>query len=112
MVDPFLLPGLLTGNWRHLPFEPFRTGIEIHRLYTVPDGPAAALLRYAPGGSAPLHEHTGYEHVLVLDGSQSDEHGTYETGALLVNPPGSRHSVRSEGGCVALLIWEKPIRFL
>jgi anti-sigma factor ChrR (cupin superfamily) len=112
MVDPFLLPGLLAGNWRHLSFEPFRAGIEIHRLYTVPDGPAAALLRYAPGGMAPLHEHTGYEHVLVLDGSQSDEHGTYKTGALLLNPPGSRHSVRSEGGCVALLIWEKPIRFL
>jgi anti-sigma factor ChrR (cupin superfamily) len=112
MADPLLLAGLLAGNWRHLTFEPFRSGIEIHRLYTIPDGPAAALLRYAPGGMAPLHEHTGYEHVLVLDGSQSDDHGTYGTGALLVNPPGSRHSVRSEHGCVALLIWEKPIRFL
>lgn len=112
MPEPLLLRGLLAGSWHDLPFEPFRPGIAIHRLYTVPDGPAAALLRYAPGGTAPLHEHPGYEHVLVLDGSQSDEHGTYSAGTLLVNPPGSRHSVRSEQGCVALLIWERPVRFL
>jgi anti-sigma factor ChrR (cupin superfamily) len=112
MTDRLLLAGLLAGNWRHLPFEPFRPGIEIHHLYMVPGGAAAALLRYAPGGTAPLHEHPGFEHVLVLEGSQSDEHGLYEAGTLLVNPPGSRHSVRSEQGCVALLIWEKPVRFL
>ena len=68
-----VLPGLLAGGWRGLAFGPFRPGMEIHRLYGGDgDGPSAALLRYAPGGSVPLHEHTGFEHVLVLDGSQED----------------------------------------
>ena len=29
-----------------------------------------------------------------------------------LNPAGSRHSVRSPDGCVALLVWERPIRLL
>ena len=57
----------------------------------------------------PVHLHTGYEHLFVLSGSQSDEHGRYEAGCLVINPPGSRHSVRSEGGCLVLLVWEKPV---
>lgn len=113
--SPLLVPGLLAGGWRDLAFGPFRPGVDIHRLYggaEGDDGPSAALLRYAPGGSVPLHEHAGYEHVLVLDGSQEDEGGRYAAGALVVNPPGSRHAVRSPEGCVALLVWERPVRIL
>ena len=104
---------IVNGGWKTLPFEPFRGGIEIHRLYgDGRDGPAAAILKYAPGAAAPLHEHTGYEHILMLEGEQEDEHGTYGAGALVINEPGSRHSVWSPDGCVALLIWEKPVRFV
>lgn len=105
--------GLIPNGWQGLRFEPFREGIQIHRLYgDGREGPAAAILKYAPGGMAPLHEHTGYEHILMLDGSQEDEQGRYGPGAFVVNPPGSRHSVRSPEGCVALLIWERPVRFI
>jgi hypothetical protein len=80
MPDParVLLPGLLAGGWRGLPFVPFRAGIEIHRIYG--DGivgPAAAVLRYRPGAGVPWHEHRGSEHVVVLEGSQEDERGSY-----------------------------------
>ncbi len=104
---------LLPSGWRALTFGPFRDGIEIHRLYgDGRDGPAAAILRYAPGGAAPLHEHTGFEHIFMLEGAQEDENGNYGPGSLVINPPGSRHSVKSPGGCVALLIWERPVRFI
>jgi len=106
------LPALLAGLWRDLAFAPFRDGVTIHRLYAVEGGASAALLRYAPGASVPLHEHVGHEHVLVLDGSQDDEAGRLEAGDAAVNLPGSRHSVRSATGCVALLVWERPVRFL
>jgi len=94
-------------------WAPFRPGIDIRWLYQTGDeGPRAALLRYGPGGRAPLHEHVGYEHVLVLDGAQSDHLGRYPAGSLTINPPGSRHAVFSESGCVVLIIWERPVRFL
>ena len=94
-------------------WEPFRPGVSVRWLYRTPEvGPSAALLRYQPGASVPLHEHLGYEHVLVLDGAQADERGHYSAGTLVVNAPGTRHRVRSEEGCVVLIIWERAVRVL
>ena len=59
-----------------------------------------------------LHEHTGYEHILVLTGTQVDENSRSEAGTLIVNPPGTRHSVLSETGCIVLAVYENPVRFV
>jgi len=100
-------------EWQaRIPWQPFQPGVEIHRLYgDGVRGPSAALIRFSPGGRIPLHSHTGYEHILVLAGSQIDEHGPVFTGGLRVHPPGSAHSVVSESGCVLLAIYEKPVSF-
>ena len=102
------------SNWQHtLPWKPFREGVDIYSLYGGMDGgPSAALLRYHPGSRVGLHEHVGYEHIFVLSGSQVDENSKSETGTLIVNPPGTRHSVLTEGGCIVLAIYEKPVQFL
>ncbi len=92
-------------------WEKFRDGIEIHRLYHTDGGPSAALLRYAPGARLQRHTHIGYEHILILRGSQIDDSGLHAAGTLLVNPPGTSHSVRSDEGCVVLIIWERPVSF-
>lgn len=93
-------------------WEPFREGIDILRLYGDGEsGAAAALLSYAPGAVVPRHLHPGYEHIVVLSGSQSDEDGTYGPGACVIHGPGSRHSVRSDEGCVVLAIWAQPVVF-
>jgi hypothetical protein len=95
-----------------LAWEPFREGIEICRIYDVPGGPSAAFLRYAPGASLARHEHRGFEHVFVLTGSQVDDSGRHEAGAMLVHPPGSSHAVTTSTGCVVLAVWEKPVAFV
>ncbi len=94
----------------NLPWQPFRDGVEIYRLYgDGKSGAAAALLRYQPGASVPRHEHIGFEHILVLSGSQTDENGKHEVGTLVINPPNSNHHVTSTSGCIVLALWEKPI---
>jgi quercetin dioxygenase-like cupin family protein len=102
------------ASWQStLPWKPFLDGVDIYRLYgRAESGPAAALLRFHAGGRVNLHEHTGYEHIVVLAGSQVDENSKAETGALIINPPGTRHAVLSEQGCIVLAIYEKPVRFL
>jgi anti-sigma factor ChrR (cupin superfamily) len=91
----------------------FRDGVDIHWLYeTVPPGPAAALIRFHPGARVALHQHTGFEHILLLAGSQTDEEGEHARGALLIHPPGTRHSIASAEGCVVLAIYEKPVVFV
>lgn len=95
-----------------LAWQPFRPGVEIYPLYKCDQGCSAALLRYSPGSAVPAHEHTGYEHILVLSGAQADEKHIYRKGTLVISPPGTSHSITSTGGCIVLAIWEKPVQFL
>ncbi|MBT9385216.1 cupin domain-containing protein [Pseudooceanicola sp. CBS1P-1] len=113
MPDPQFFPALIPSGWRDLPFQPFlRAGVEVHYLWQTEEGPVWALLRYAPGASVPRHLHTGLETILVLEGSQSDEHGCYGPGTLVCNPAGTVHSVWSEEGCTILIQWESPVQLL
>lgn len=109
-----MFPGLLQGGFEAMPFEPFRPGVTIcHLQRPLPGKPAAlALLRYAPGARVPLHEHPGMETIVVLSGSQSDEAGTYRSGDVVVNLPGTRHRVWSDEGCVVLINWAEPVLIL
>ena len=93
-----------------VPWEPFRSGVDIYRLEgDGQGGAAAALLRYQPGASVLRHDHTGFEHIFVLSGSQTDQNGEHKTGTLVINPPSTNHSVISHAGCIVLVIWEKPV---
>ena len=73
---------------------------------------SVAVLRYAAGASVPWHLHQGLETVLVLEGSQNDEGGRYQAGAIVFNAAGTEHSVWSEDGCVVLIQWERPVLIL
>ena len=100
--------------WQHkVAWQPFQDGVEIFRLYGDGEsGPTAALLRFKAGARVRLHEHTGYEHVLVLSGGQVDENSSAVAGDLIINPPGTHHAIWSEQGCIVLAIYEKPVKFL
>lgn len=113
---PIVLPDFLdfakklsqTDDW-----QAFRPGVTAHWLYNQGGGgPATVLLRYEPGARVALHEHVGYEHLYVIEGDQYDEYGSYPAGSFIINPPGTRHSPGSKTGCVALLIYEKAVRFV
>lgn len=99
------------AQWQdELQWQPFREGVEIYPLYGDRiQGPSAALLRYQSGAAVPTHTHQGFEHVFVLSGSQSDSSGSYDTGTFVINPPQTYHSVKSDAGCIVLIIWEKPV---
>ncbi|MBI1170485.1 cupin domain-containing protein [bacterium] len=110
MSEPFSLAAFLPDAWRKAAYEPFRDGVEISPIVT--GEPAVALLRYAPGAGVPRHRHRGLETILVLEGTQSDERGTYGPGALVFNPEGSVHSVWSDTGCVVLIQWARSVEFV
>jgi anti-sigma factor ChrR (cupin superfamily) len=102
----------IASRQKDLPWQPFRDGVEIVQLYGNPMvGPSAALLRYAPGAAVPAHVHTGYEHILILAGQQTDQHGPLGPGTLVINPAGSRHAVSNIMQCIILIIWERPVAF-
>jgi anti-sigma factor ChrR (cupin superfamily) len=103
---------MFTPNLEAQVWLPLREGVDVSWLYqNGAHGPAAAYLRYRPGARVPLHWHAGYEHVLVLQGSQTDHNGRHAAGSLTINPPGSAHEVLSEDGCLVLIIWERQVIF-
>lgn len=116
VTSPIVINDLL-GRVASLPDKldwlPFRPGVTAHWLYDEGDGGACAvLLRYEPGARVALHEHPGYEHMLVLEGDQYDEGGIYPSGSFVIHPPGTQHSPGSKGGCLALLIYERSVKFV
>ena len=60
---------------------------------------ATSVVRYEAGASFEAHPHPLGEEILVLDGTLSDEFGSYGPGTYLKNPPGSSHAPFSEEGC-------------
>lgn len=113
LMNPIVLTDVLTNIdqfEKTLPWQPFRPGVEIARVYNSPDsGPSMAFLKYEPNASVPLHLHGGYEHIFILKGSQLDRSGEQHAGTVVVNPPGSSHRVASPQGCIVLIIWDKPV---
>lgn len=89
-----------------------RPGVRIKVLWKDEDGETVALLSYEPGAEVPLHEHGGAEQILVLEGFQEDASGSYGPGSYLINATGTRHVVKSPGGCLVWIHWRKPVRFL
>lgn len=113
MNAALILAEALSSDRGSLTWEPFRHGIDVAWLYRNGEhGPAAAYLRYAPGARVPRHLHAGYEHVLILEGSQSDKNGLHRAGTLVINPPGTSHEVLSAEGCLVLIIWERRVVLL
>lgn len=62
-------------------------------------------------GGVALHYHAKTESVYVIDGTQTDAKGTYETGTVYFNPPGSGHQVTDSSGFF-LLAYAAPPDFM
>ena len=60
---------------------------------------ATSVVRYAAGARFDAHRHDLGEEILVLEGTLSDEFGSYGPGTYIKNPPGSAHAPFSEEGC-------------
>jgi len=68
---------------------------------------ATSIVRYAPNSKFSAHTHTGGEEFVVLDGVFQDEHGDYQAGTYVRNPPTSSHTPRSDDGCVIFVkLWQ------
>jgi hypothetical protein len=62
-------------------------------------------------GGVGLHYHSKTESVYVIDGTQTDGKGTYPTGSLYFNPPGSGHQITDSSGFF-LLAYAAPPDFM
>lgn len=59
-------------------------------------------------GAVGLHYHAKTESVYVIDGTQTDAKGSYPTGTVYFNPPGSGHQVSDSSGFFLLAYAAPP----
>lgn len=106
--EDVLSPALVHANtldWVPSPLG----GVDRRMLFRIGEEKARAtsIVRYAPGSHFSAHNHPGGEEFLVLEGTFQDENGDYPAGSYVRNPPGSRHTPRSDGGCIIFVkLWQ------
>ena len=82
-------------------------------LFNLSNNEKAKLIKMDQGAKVPLHSHNGKEYILVLEGSFSDEYGTYSKGDLQINDSKIKHTpiACKKEGCVCLTITEEELVF-
>jgi anti-sigma factor ChrR (cupin superfamily) len=89
-------------NWKPSPMP----GVDRRMLDRIGNetGRATTIVRYAPNSSFSAHKHDGGEEFLVLEGTFSDEHGSYPKGTYVRNPIGTAHTPKvGADGCTILV---------
>ena len=99
-------------NFDKLKFEPFDNygkvvpGMSWHKISYDKEngGQGTYVLKMEPGTKSLLHEHTGFEEFLMLDGELIDPDGiVFKKGDFVSFKPGSQHSSYTKNGCLVLV---------
>jgi len=69
-------------------------------------------VRFAAGSRFPAHNHPAGEEVLVLEGEVQIGGQHLKSGDYLYTPPGGKHALATEGGCVILVVLPQPVEIL
>ncbi|TRX54997.1 ChrR family anti-sigma-E factor [Thalassomonas sp. M1454] len=64
----------------------------------------SSLLQIEPGGTVPEHTHKGFELTLLLQGSFSDEMGTYVPGDFIMLDGEHQHTPATTEGCLCFTV--------
>lgn len=72
-------------------------------------GVGSYIMRMQPGAVTIAHDHPGYEEFVVLEGELIDSDGAvFKAGDFVSFEPGTRHSSRTETGCLLAVFEWRP----
>ncbi len=90
-------------------FMDFRPNVQKLILAGAAETEHIAILWYTvPDAGVGLHYHAKTESVYVIDGTQTDAKGSYPTGTVYFNPPGSGHQISDSSGFFVLAYAAPP----
>jgi anti-sigma factor ChrR (cupin superfamily) len=72
----------------------------LERVNDPKKGRETSLLKFEPGAKLPTEVLKERMEIFIVEGSYSDEHGSYGTHTFIRNQPGFRHTPSSKAGCV------------
>ncbi|MBA4153667.1 cupin domain-containing protein [Flavobacterium sp.] len=74
--------------------------------------PPSFLLKFDAGASYPYHNHPGGEEAFVIEGEVYFNEAKLSKGDYLYTPPGFKHSVKTETGCIILFIVPEEVEII
>jgi quercetin dioxygenase-like cupin family protein len=100
-------------EWRPLD-EPGVSGVDVKVLrFDKSAGRAPTiLLRFQAGATYPPHNHPGGEEIFVLEGDVRLGGDQLHAGDYLYTAPHNKHAVKSDGGCVLLVVVPEEVEIL
>lgn len=102
---PQALNSLELGNWQSI-------GHLARSRVNLDDGDVrSSILKIDAGGDVPEHTHNGFELTLLLDGSFSDEMGTYHKGDFILLDDKHQHQPTTENGCICYTVVSDSLHF-
>lgn len=102
-------------EWKPLIEEGVNTDgifVKVLRFDESTQRPPTFLLKLEAGASYPYHNHPAGEEAFVLEGEVTIGGAQLTAGDYLYTPPGGKHSVQSEKGCVILFMVPKEVEIL
>ena len=95
-----------------VPWQGLSPGLREYQIPN-PDGLEVSLISLESGHAFPRHTHGGFELLLVLEGSYTDETGRYARGDIQWSDNTLEHSpVADPGGdCICFLVVDAPLQF-
>lgn len=90
------------------------TGIFVKSLRSDPASgrSSSILLKFEAGASYPYHNHPAGEELFVLEGAVTVADTLLKPGDYLYTPPGFKHAVASDTGCVILFVVPEEVVIL
>lgn len=102
---PTALNHLEQSNWQNLG-KISRSRIELD------DGDLrSSMLHIDAGGEVPPHTHSGFELTVLLDGSFTDDMGTYNKGDFVWLDGQHTHNPKTLDGCICYTVVSNPLHF-
>jgi len=102
-------------NWKPLVEEGIKTDgifVKALRFDEAAQRSPTFLLKFEAGASYPNHDHPAGEEVYVMEGEVRFGATLLHAGDYLFTPPGAKHSVYSEKGCVMLFVVPQEVKIL
>jgi len=97
----------------NMPWTELEPGVRMKVLWRDEQtGASTVLFNFAPGASAPLHEHMGIEQTFVIEGSFEDHDSKITAGNFAVREAGSVHAGRTQEGSLHIAFFSKPNRLI
>jgi quercetin dioxygenase-like cupin family protein len=82
-------------------------------LYNEEKGRSTTIkLKFEPGASYPYHNHPAGEEAFILEGEAYFNDAKLAAGDYLYTPPGFKHAVTSEKGCVIFFMIPEEVELL